>query len=267
MALDNFFSEHPVFRYEELLSYLSQEKAYKETTLKSLLHYHIEKKHITRIRRGYYAVIANKRNISTYDALLIAGRMNNSALIAYHSALTFHGIAYSLLNTVFFISTPPVSTFNFQQASYKRVSPPRALSTDNLLVETKNHDRLGLTIRVTTIERTLVDCLDKPQFAGGHEEIWRATSMIDFLDVERMINYAMKLGNATTIAKLGFFLEQHQEHFEVDNKLLAQIEKAKPKSTHYFSRGSRENSHIRRWNLMVPTDIKNKTWEERNDDI
>lgn len=267
MALDDFFSAHSVFRYDELHDHLNQKKVYKDTSLKALLRYHLQKKHIARIRRGYYVVITNKTSLGVYDPLLIAGRVNESALIAYHSALSFHGIAYSLSNTVFFSSETPVKLFDFQQVAYQRVLPPKALPPEKIFYETKTYDRLGLAIRVTNIERTLVDCLDKPQFSGGFEEIWRATSMIDFIDAERMANYAILLNNATTIAKLGFFLEQHQEHFKIEENILSLLEKKTPKGVHYFTHAASENHYLRRWKLMVPTSIKNKTWEEQDHDI
>jgi len=258
--LDEFFAQHPVFHYEELLSSLRQEKRYKETTLKSLLRYHIQEEHIARIRRGYYAVIDGTKNHSLPDSLLIAGRATQHSLIAYHSALVFHGIAYSMLNTVFFISESSCQPFRFQQTTYQPISSPTVLSQGN--PEIKSYDRLGLTIHVTTIERTLVDCLDKTKYSGGFEEIWQAAHLIEFIDAERMVNYALLLNNATTIAKLGFFLEQHQAHFEIDEKILSALENKKPKGTHYLSKESQENCYMRRWNLMVPLAIKNRIWEE-----
>ena len=142
--LENFFVQYPVFRYEELFAYLNQQKAYKETTLKALLRYHLQKKHIVRIRRGFYAVVANKKNISTYDSLLIAGRVSETALIAYHSALTFHGIAYSLSNHMYYVSQSPIKTFYFQEVTYQRIAPPQALLPEYVWNETKIIARLGL---------------------------------------------------------------------------------------------------------------------------
>ena len=267
MALEDFFAQHPVFRHDELYAYLNRERNYNDATLKASLSYHVKKGHIARIRRGYYAVNSNKGHFNAYASLLIAGRVSENSRIAYHSALTFHGIAYSSLNTYFFINTVPIKTFNFEQVTYQRVLPPKVLIQKDILIETKKYDRLGLNIHVTTIERTLVDCLDKPQYSGGFEEIWRTANMVNFIDAERMVNYALILNNATTIAKLGFFLEQHQAHFGIEEKVLSRLEKEKPKGVHYLTTGSRDNHYVRRWNLMVPLAIQNKTWEEQDHDI
>lgn len=260
--LDNFFIQYPVFRYNELLDYLRQEKTYKKTTLKALLRYHIQKKHIARVRRGYYAVINNTKQHNIIDPLLIGGRATPQSIIAYHSALAFHGIAYSISNTIFFINESYSQAFEFDQIKYQPILPVSTLTQENLFTETKIHDRLGLTIRVTTIERTLVDCLDKAHHSGGFEEIWQAAHMLDFVDVERIVDYAILLNNATTIAKVGFFLEQHRDHFEVNAKCLDRLENKKPKGVHYLSKKYQDNVYMRRWHLMVPEMIKNRIWEE-----
>ena len=202
-----------------------------------MLQYHLAKEHISRIRRGYYAItsILKSRSV-TDDPFLIAGRVTEDAIVAYHSALSFHGLAYSLFSDFYFISGQLIQPFEFMQATYHRVAHSKTLQPKKILMETKIHDRQGLDIKVTTVERTLVDCLNKPKFSGGWEEIWRAGEMINFLDIDRMIHYALCLDNATTIAKVGFFLEQHQEQFNVNSTQLKMLERSKPKSKHYMER-------------------------------
>lgn len=269
MQMDTFFAEHPVFRYEEIVEYSKQQGTYNPNTLKALLQYHLAKQHISRIRRGYYAVVSvlKSRGVAD-DPFLIAGRVIEDTLVAYHSALSFHGLAYSLPSNFYFLSRQFIQPFEFMQAIYHCVAHPKALQPKKIMMETKIHDRQGLDIKVTTVERTLVDCLNKPQFSSGWEEIWRAGEMINFLDVDRMIYYAIYLGNATTIAKVGFFLEQHQEQFNVNSTQLKMLEKSKPKSKHYMERGgTHEYQYLKRWNLIVPKTVLNKTWEEPNNDL
>ena len=266
MWLDTFFAEYPVFRHEELVAYVKQHGDYNLNSLKASLQYHLAKEHIVRIRRGYYAVKTQGAIVD--DSILIAGRIAPDAIIAYHSALSFHALAYSMYVLSYCFSHAPVQPFQFLQSRYQCISHPRPLQPNQIALETKSYDRQGLDIRVTTVERTLVDCLDKPKFAGGWEEIWRAGDMINILDVERMINYVLCLGNATTVAKVGFFLEQFQRQFNVKEEHLKLLEEHKPKSKHYMGqRGEKDCRYFQRWNLMVPLMIVNKTWEEPNDDF
>lgn len=68
-------------------------------------------------------------------------------------------------------------------------------------------DRAGLSVRVTSLERTLVDVLVRPDLGGGWEEIWRSLEMVEFFDLDVVIDYTLLFENATTAAKVGFFLE------------------------------------------------------------
>lgn len=269
MQINNFFVDHPVFRHEELVDYIKQQGTYNANTLKALLQYHQAKGHISRIRRGYYTVTSILKSRSVInDPFLIASRVTQDAVLAYHSALAFYGLAYSLSSDFYFFSYKFIQPFEFMQATYHCVAHPKALLPKKIMLETKIHDRQGLDIKVTTIERSFVDCLNKPQFSGGWEEIWRAGEMLNFLDIDRMINYVLLLNNATTTAKTGFFLEQHQEQFNVNTTQLKLLEKNIPKSKHYMARDiSKEYKYLKRWNLIIPLKIINKTWEEPNNDL
>lgn len=89
----------------------------------------------------------------------------------------------------YFFSHVLIQLFQFLRSRYQRIAHPKPLQPKKMILETRSYDRQGLDIKVTTVERTLVDCLDKPQFAGGWEEIWRAGEMINVLDIEQVINY------------------------------------------------------------------------------
>lgn len=269
MSFEAFFKKYPLFHYEELVEYLESSGAFNQNTLKAALQYHLAKKHLARIRRGYYLVTNNYLpdiHIES-DYLLIAGRMTDDAVISYHTAMEFHALAYSVASIVYFNSDERIGQLICEYGQYQQLSHPAPLKPDSVFLETKLHDRMGMDIRVTSIERTLVDCLHRPELSGGWEEIWRSFESINFLDIERIINYAVQLGNATTIAKVGFFLEQHQKQFSVEEKQLERLAHHKPKSRHYMEKshnGSVKN--CQRWNLIVPLAVINKTWEEPHND-
>lgn len=85
----------------------------------------------------------------------------------------------------------------------------------------KTLERAGLPVRVTSLERTLVDALDQPDLGGGWEEIWRSLETIEFFDLDGVVQYTLLLDNATTAAKVGFFLGQHKETLMVESPTLS----------------------------------------------
>jgi hypothetical protein len=105
--------------------------------------------------------------------------------------------------------------------------------------------RDGLSVRVTTLERTMVDILDAPRHGGGWEEIWRSLESVEFFDIDAVTDYALKLGSAVTVAKVGFFLEQHRDELMLDDKHLARLQEYAPSQPMYLERGPLCQRHLR----------------------
>lgn len=148
--------------------------------------------------------------------------------------------------------------------TFRAVAFPKALLEKNMQslgVETA--ERSGLEVRVTSLERTLVDVLDRPAVSGGWEEIWRSLESVEYFDLEQVTEYALMLDNATTVAKVGFYLEQHAEQLMVEESTLSRLREHVPKAAHYLDRSTREPARLAKsWNLIVPERILNRTWEQ-----
>lgn len=268
-----FFAKKAIFTHGEFQQYALSQGTTNENTQREILAYHIKKKNIIRIRRGLFASVplSSRDSAESYsiDPYLIAGCISDDAILAYHTAFDFHGVAYSLSNQVTFMSQQKIRPFTFQQIEFICLPFPKALIKKNkTLIESITANREGLNIKVTSLERTIVDALDRPEYAGGWEEIWRSAEHITILNFNIMVEYAILLNNATTIAKLGFFFEQHKEKFLIDEKALAILQSKKPRSIHYLERTKRESGKfIQRWNLVVPNRIIERAWEEPTNDL
>ena len=203
MKLDEFFARHPIFRVEELTEYLSAKGSTNPSTRKALLAHHHETGRILRIRRGLYATIPLGIPADSFsvDPYLLAGKITDDAILAYHTALEAQGRAYSIFTRFTYLTKRNLGrSFEFQEATYQGVSHPKALrrtGQEELCVEAQ--DRAGIVIKVTNLERSFVDVLDRPKLSGSWEEIWRSLESIEFLDLERVVEYVSALENATTL--------------------------------------------------------------------
>ncbi|KTC98717.1 type IV toxin-antitoxin system AbiEi family antitoxin domain-containing protein [Legionella erythra] len=273
MNLTSFFAQYPVFTHQEYKQCLQSLGTTNSHTQRELLAYHLKKQHILRIKRGLYASIPMSFRHAAedfpVDPYLIAGRIRSDAVISYQSALDFHGVSYSLHHHYYFMSESVIASFKFNEDEFVCLSFPKALTEQQKTnFEVLSVDRQGLKIQVTSLERTIVDVLERPNYAGGWEEIWRSAEHIPILNLDKVIAYATLLNNATTIAKLGFFLEQFKEQFFVDENTLSYLEAKKPTGIHYLERSKREmGKHMPRWNLIVPNYIIEGSWEEPNEDF
>jgi predicted transcriptional regulator of viral defense system len=266
MKLNEFLSQHAVFTVDELDRFLSVRGSGKPNTRKSLLTYYRNQGRIIPVRRGLYATVPfGDDPLSTpVDPYLIAAKMSVDAILAYHTALEFYGKAYSVYSMLHYVSARKSSPLKFRAYEFRRAPVPHLLlEKGKEMFGVAVHNRSGVEVRVTNLERTFVDIIDRPDLAGSWEEIWRSLESIEFLDLDQVVEYALLLENSTTIAKVGFFLEQHKEDLMIDDKHLNPLRRLRPRQPHYFMRGNRKGCQwVKDWNLLVPVEILNRSWGE-----
>jgi predicted transcriptional regulator of viral defense system len=199
-----------------------------------------------------------------YDLYLVAAKMTEDAVLAYHTALEFHGRAYTVYWRYQFASAHKALPLKFQHNLFTRVPVPHPLlKKGKEMFGVFKSNRFGVEYRVTNFERTLVDVLDRPDLTGSWEEIWRSLEAIEFFDLDQVIEYVLLLENATTAAKVGFFLEQHKEDLMLSDNDLEPLRRLRPRQPHYIERRKRKGCQwIKEWNLMIPEEILTKSWGE-----
>jgi predicted transcriptional regulator of viral defense system len=120
----------------------------------------------------------------------------------------------------------------------------------------------GGRVRVTTMERTMVDVLDQPDKCGSWEQIWRSLEMVEFFDLDAVISYALRTVSSVTVARVGFFLEQHRETLMVEDRHLDMLQAHAPKQPRYLDGKRKSGKLVSRWNLVVPEYVLQRRWEE-----
>jgi|GEM_PF-1428345 len=171
-----FLAKHPVFTRDELEDSLQADHSGNSNTANSRLAHHVRAGHVIQIQRGLYASVPTGTDPASLvpDPWLVASRLAKEAAIAYHSSFQFHGRAYTVSSEYVFVSNQTMRPMEFRGCRFRRVSPPKALLRDGKeLFGIETVDRLGHDIHVASLERSLVDILDRPDLGGGWEEIWR----------------------------------------------------------------------------------------------
>ena len=195
MRLNEFFATHPVFTTEELTAFLAQRGSHNPWTRKALLAHHQKQGRLLRVRRGLYVVVPPGMAPQTcpVDPYLLAARMAADAVLAYHTALEFHGKAYSVFEQFQYLTARAARPVTFRTYRFHGVSFPKQLRAEGQAywgVDTA--ERTGLSVRVASLERTMVDVLDRPQLAGTWEEIWRSLESIEYLDLEQVVGLGIR---------------------------------------------------------------------------
>jgi len=261
-----FFARHPVFRFDEFKAAHQASGTRSPATTGSVLKQHVAAGNLINVRRGLYARVPDGFDAATFrvDPYLLASRLTEDAVIAYHGALQLLGKAHSLSHQLTYLSVHRGKPFTFQDTEFVPVLVPAALrKLTDFGGGLREERRQGLVVRVTGYERTLVDVLDAPEHGGSWEEIWRSLEGIEFVDLDFVVEYTLRLGSALTVARVGLFLEQHRDELLVEERHLETLRARAPAAPSYFERRHRRGGKlVARWNLIVPEQILTRSWEE-----
>ncbi len=265
-AIINSLVKKKLLKKESRLNKDKKSKTSNLNTRKSLLAYYCKKGRIINIRRGLYSKIPYGLDPSSYpvDPYLLAAKMSEDSILAYNTALQFHGKAYSINNRFLYVSNKKPLPLKFQKYEIRGILTPSSLRVKgNEMFGVTVLKRSGAELKVTNLERTFVDVLDRPDLSGSWEEIWRSLESIEFFDLDQVLAYVLLLVNKTTAAKVGLFLERHKDALMVEEKYLEKLQKLRPRQPHYLSRNRHKDCHfVKNWNLMVPVEILSKSWEQ-----
>lgn len=265
MPLPEFFALHPVFTRQALVHHLASTSGRepKPGTVAALLRYHQSTGRVLMVRRALFASAAPGSTPATspVDSYLVGYLGFPGGVLGYHTALELHGLAHSTFETIQVLVPRALRSWMFRGVTYHPVQPREALGEYALVMEVDKIDHLGFDLPVTSEARTLVDVLDRPDLAGGWEEVWRSLEGLRLVDGTAVLAYLEQLDNATTAALVGFFLEQHQEALGVCETTLVALEGLRPQGRHYLDRNL-SGRLAKRWNLIVPDLIRERRWEE-----
>lgn len=261
MKPEAFLATHSLFTRAELATVL---RGRAEATVDAHLARWKRQGRIARVKQGVF-VRLEKLGAPSHalpDFIALASRLAPDAAVAYHTALEAHGFAQSLFERLTFITWTKAKPVFFQRRRFVPVRPRAALLTANKGEQwIERLERAGIEIRVTSVERTVVDVLDRLDLAGGIEEVWRSLQSVPALDLESLEHYVAVLGSSLLTAKIGFYLESRREELAVPGRLLDWLRGRIPKAPTYMDRRHRGRL-VARWALIVPEELLAGSVEE-----
>lgn len=244
----------------------SREQGITESNCYMTLYNYCKKGKLTHIRKKLYVV-----NLSPYQApinpFLVAGKATDDAVLAYHTALESHGVAYTDFNEHTYLTAHRTNDFTFQDQRYRAIYRPLDRDTEDPWVETIT--LLGIAIRRTNLERTIVDILDRPNISGGWEEVMRSLDRITSFNASRAVDYAISRNRASLAAKLGYFFDQRPDYLRVDLKITERLLLHIPKRPYCVGRQASvgQGTYTKKWQIIVPDYLHKRQWEEPDYDI
>lgn len=185
-------------------------------------------------------------------ALTLGGQ---DAVFCYATAMELHHLCrYDVLSVVYLSGGQPFRRRTGGGIEYVWVNRPRPD------LGTIVHDHKGNPIRVSDIERTLIDVLHRPRYCLEEEDILRAIELIEAVDAEKVEAYLRVLDSPPLTAKVGFFLAANADRWKIAPGILEKLTGHLPERPIYLFPGT-PSCLDRRWKLRVPVELSRQPVE------
>lgn len=172
--MEDFYLSQALFRTQEILDNFTNERSM-QVKLKALT----ENGRIEKIKNGLYATVNSLTGDIFASRFEIASALFENACVAYHSALEFHGLGNQMFSEVQVFTEKRYNPFMYNGLEYKFFS---YTAKGGIMRLEQNAE-----IVVTNLERTIVDCIDRIDLAGGLEELVTALNGITHLDEQALL--------------------------------------------------------------------------------
>jgi predicted transcriptional regulator of viral defense system len=200
--LKSMAKENQVFSFDQLY----QKTRIKKEILWVILSRLENQGFIERIEKGKYLIIplSGEKGKYTLHEFVIGSYLVKPYAISYWSALHFYGFTEQIPSTVF-----------VQTTARKKKSLLEIFGVKYRIVRVKQEKFYGLRkewieetpVNITDKEKTIIDCLDKPKYAGGIIEVAKALKT-GSLNYQQLSTYALQIDNYSVVRRLGYLCER-----------------------------------------------------------
>jgi len=240
------FYERRIFTLDEIRSsYPDPQQA------RNAVHYLIKNGYARKIKAGLYTIIPFEYRDKKYipDGLLIGRLLTDEYFFSHATALYVMGIVPTYHPRVVITAKERFRRFNFEGVDYYCL-------VSKSFFGFKDHDYKGITIKVSDLERTLIDVVNRFDLSGGIAGAFRNLYHLGFINYLKLMEYLEAIGKRSLMVKVGFTIDYLQGHWEVDQEVLAQLKKiATAQETIYYLDRSipKGMGRLERgWNLIIP---------------
>jgi len=199
---------------------------------------------IKQIKKGLYALVDRSTGDIYASKFQIASRLFDDAYFSYHEALEYYGLAnQSYVSRFIYLTHVYVRDIEFDDVVYSSIKSNCVLEIRDLTKENG--------IRIATLERTIVDCIDNLSYSGGLEEIEKALEGCEHLNIDSIIKILEFYNKAFLYQKVGYLFEKHLKD-KIPTSFYKLCLSKSGNTIRYFGAKVGFSKLVLKWKLMVP---------------
>ena len=172
--------------------------------------------------------------------------------ISYYTALQIHGLAQRTSNVYYVTTTKKINSFESQHYIIKIVT-----TLERYFFGFIQLNYGAEKFYVSDVERTVLDILNRPEYAGGFQEVIMSILDIPELDFQKLYKYLQNFDKKILYHRIGYLFDSpvFHETFDVPETFLQKVKK-NIRSINYFNNSNKIGNFNKDWNLIVPLEIK-----------
>ena len=201
----------------------------KKSSVRQLLSDMTRRGLLMRLKESIYYIIPYEQNAETFmpDWHLIAQHIVKDAnhYIGYYSALQIHNLITqpSLKEQIVVSKQLRPSEIKIRDIAFQFIyhNEKHFFGSKKIWVDSFNK------VLCSDLEKTIIDCLFKPDYAGGIVEIAKAIYISkDKIKYNQLLDYTKKFNSQAVIKRLGFLLDI----LDINNEVVGQLQELKTAS-------------------------------------
>jgi len=208
---------------------------------------YLKKGYIQSVRRGLYVAIDLATHESAVSKFRIAAKITPTSYASHHTAFEYYGCANQVSYQVEVSSDTAFAPFEFVGITYTYLGS----RIENGIIT--RPDR----VRITDIERTVLDGINDFEKVMGLEELLRCLELVPMVKENKLLEYLSSYGKQVLYQKTGYILEHFRELWNLSDNFFATCEAEIGKSKRYLYKTSAHEKieYNRRWRLVVPNNL------------
>lgn len=197
MKYYNQLAKKPSFTFDEATKVIG-DISLTEKSLSQM----IEEGSLHRVRRNLYTCVNLATGSDCASPYQIASKINDNSFVSYHSAFEFFGFYNQMYFQMQVSSDKRFSDFSYDDYSYK-----------SFISKTSEEIETIQEVKVTSIERTIVDSIDMLGKVMDTEELLKCISLVHYVEERKILKMLEVYGKEILYRKVGYILSYFQKDF------------------------------------------------------
>lgn len=213
-------------------------------TVSSLLYRYRKRNAIARVRKNVYLPTNPGDGYVDENKFEIGCNAVPDAYISYHSAMEYYGWQNQVFNRIYLSAPRRFRPFEFDFVEYM-YAPDKFREG----IVCPHPDK---KVYVTDTERTIIDCADRLDLAGGYEEYVYNLDFVGEADEEKLLHYLSLYGKQALYQRAGFILSLFKEKMKLSDRFFKICKEGAGKSTRYLTNKGESDTYVPEWKICVP---------------